>query len=167
MFDIQPLTFQQGDEILVACERLPALVSYKIGTPSESAEIVRLKGNVLDLAFINLPGGGLIAVVSIDNVHEAAIKSDVGKEGVGLRRNHVSNTANNTSQFNPRLQYLSQQSGRWEEDERLAKALEGFSRSVGDDGSDAATNRGKESYKALQDVLYGVEKLRKRPGAED
>ena len=60
----------QDDEILVACEGLPALVSYKLDSSAGTAQVIPLSGNVLDLAFVDTAEVGLLTVVSIDNIHE-------------------------------------------------------------------------------------------------
>lgn len=69
----------------------------------------------------------------------------------------------NLSQLASRLLYLSQQSGEWREEQTVAKGLEELSRTV----PGGIRDTGKEGDKALRDLLYGVENLRKRPGAED
>lgn len=76
-----------------------------------------------------------------------------------------------------RLQYFSHQhDGQWGEDSELVQLLKWFS---GDAGSAESGDAGTDSKasdnptevtkygKALRDMLYGVENLRKRPGAED
>ncbi|KAF1969035.1 guanine-N(7)--methyltransferase subunit TRM82 [Bimuria novae-zelandiae CBS 107.79] len=146
-----PTAEEEDDEILVACEGLPALVNYRFGSSSKSAKVIPLTGNVLDLAFIDVPEVGPTAVISIDHVHEPGSTSVVRTEPLASR-----------------LQYLSRQSGEWREDKTLSKALEGFSRAVqGDAGIDAECSSSKGDDKALRDMLYGVENLRKRPGAEE
>jgi tRNA (guanine-N(7)-)-methyltransferase subunit TRM82 len=73
--------------------------------------------------------------------------------------------------------FSAQPDGVWQEDARVLTTLEWFngqgaeiqvdskSDVGGDDGS--AGNGTSAADKALRDVLYNVENLRKRPGAED
>ena len=60
----------------MACEGLPALVSYQLGSSSKAAKVIPLEGNVLDLAFIDTAKGP-IAVVSIDHIHAGGSTSVV------------------------------------------------------------------------------------------
>jgi tRNA (guanine-N(7)-)-methyltransferase subunit TRM82 len=64
-----------------------------------------------------------------------------------------------------RLQYYAyQQDGPWTEDVGVAGALEWFSGEAGGSASGTST---AAAEKAVRDLLYGVENLRKRPGSED
>jgi tRNA (guanine-N(7)-)-methyltransferase subunit TRM82 len=59
----------------------------------------------------------------------------------------------------PSLQYLArQQDGGWHEDAELSDTLKSF-----EQGGDNLV----AGDKAVRDMLYNVENLRKRPGAED
>ncbi|KAL1603984.1 tRNA (guanine-N(7)-)-methyltransferase non-catalytic subunit trm82 [Paraconiothyrium brasiliense] len=152
-----PNSAQEADEVLVACEGIPALVSFKLGGSSRTGKVLPLDGNVLDLSFIEVDGGRITAAVSVDHVHQLGSTQEVRQEP-------------GTS----RLQYLSSNdSGEWEHDRTLAEVLEGFSRTVPNEereaGSASEPNRGTadDKAKALRDLLYSVETLRKRPGTED
>ncbi len=77
------------DEILVACEGVPALFSFKIdattntsSAATEYSSAIALKGNALDVAF--LPGSPTlsVAVVSIDHVHRPGSTKEVREEKV-------------------------------------------------------------------------------------
>jgi tRNA (guanine-N(7)-)-methyltransferase subunit TRM82 len=68
----------------------------------------------------------------------------------------------------PLQTFSTQQDGLWQEDTSVLTALEWFrvqgtETSTDSSGGDAAG----VAQKALRDVLYSVENLRKRPGAED
>jgi tRNA (guanine-N(7)-)-methyltransferase subunit TRM82 len=72
--------------------------------------------------------------------------------------------------------FSAQQDGLWQENAILSIAVAGLpsaiSRKQVDAGGDVATDnsagKGVEAAeKALRDMLYNVENLRKRPGAED
>lgn len=71
-----------------------------------------------------------------------------------------------------RLQcFAYQQDGQWAEDGSIVEALEWFNRRAAGEpeaGSDGRAGGGDTvDEKATRDILYGMEKLRKRPGAED
>ncbi|KAJ4345790.1 tRNA (guanine-N(7)-)-methyltransferase non-catalytic subunit trm82 [Didymosphaeria variabile] len=152
-----PNSAQEVDEVLVACEGVPALLSFKLGGSSGAGKVLPLDGNVLDLSFIEVDGGRVTAAVSIDHVHKPGSTQEVRQEP-------------GTS----RLQYLCRNnSGEWEHDRTLAEALEGFGQTVPDEEQDLSTageeirGTADDKAKALRDLLYGIENLRKRPGAED
>jgi tRNA (guanine-N(7)-)-methyltransferase subunit TRM82 len=70
----------------------------------------------------------------------------------------------------PRLQYFAAQAdGQWSEDVSMRVALRIFAEAGCN--IDAVSNQGSSSgpteNKAVRDILYHVENLRKRPGAED
>ena len=76
-----------------------------------------------------------------------------------------------------RLQcFSSQENGKWQEDSHTSEALKSFHEQVfdveatGGAGSAASNEKGglgSADDKALRDMLYSVENLMKRPGAED
>lgn len=76
-----------------------------------------------------------------------------------------------------RLQcFSSQENGKWEGDSHTSEVLKSFHDQVFDveagaiSGDASATGNGglgSADDKALRDMLYTVENLRKRPGAED
>ena len=78
-----------------------------------------------------------------------------------------------------RLQcFSSQENGKWQEDSHTSEALKSFHEQVfdvetgatGGDGSATGNEKGSlgsADDKSLRDMLYSVENLRKRPGAED
>ncbi|CAI6332170.1 unnamed protein product [Periconia digitata] len=139
-----PSRTDETDEILVACEGVPALFKIKPETPSEEAQTLVLNGNALDVTFVTVAGANT-AIVSIDHVHEPG---------------HTTKTREN--QEPSRLQlFTTAQNGEWFEDDRLKSTLEWFSQdTVGgqDTGESARVAFGKE----VQGVIYGVENLRKR-----
>lgn len=63
-----------------------------------------------------------------------------------------------------RLQCFSGTNGQWQEDASVKGILAWFE-SQGQEGSKAGLESVDE--KAVRDMLYNVENLRKRPGAED
>jgi tRNA (guanine-N(7)-)-methyltransferase subunit TRM82 len=68
-------------EVLVACEGLPALFSFKVGTAAAGSSIP-LAGNLLDVAFVSSSASSPAAIISIDNVHEAGSTSKVREDKV-------------------------------------------------------------------------------------
>ncbi|KAH6637928.1 guanine-N(7)--methyltransferase subunit TRM82 [Boeremia exigua] len=152
------------DEVLVSCEGIPALFSFKIDamTNTSSATIeysaaIALRGNALDVAFLSSSPTSSTVVVSIDHVHKPGSTKDVREE----KDTH-------------RLQcFSSQENGKWGENSQTAEAMKPFHevfdvQSGGISGDDSATSSlGSADDKALRDMLYSVENLRKRPGAEE
>jgi hypothetical protein len=57
--------------ILVACEGLPALFSFDLGSGAHIGNAIPLEGNPLDVAFVQTSTGSWTLVVSVDNVHRA------------------------------------------------------------------------------------------------
>jgi tRNA (guanine-N(7)-)-methyltransferase subunit TRM82 len=156
------------NKVLVACEGVPALFLFDLDTPGNVGTAISLKGNALDVAFPPTSQTSATIVVSIDNVHKAGSTTEV--------RTSQSNT--------PRVQSFSSQSdGQWTEDP-ITSILGLFNMQARSDigpegaiGGDVATDSsaagngngglGSADDKALRDMLYNVENLRKRPGAED
>jgi tRNA (guanine-N(7)-)-methyltransferase subunit TRM82 len=173
------------DEILVACEGVPALFSFKVdattntsSAATEFSSAIALKGNALDVAFLPISPTSSAAVVSIDNVHKPASTKEVRQEKV--RRHSLSTRTRLTiSQEVHRLQcFSSEENGKWQEDPHTSEALKSFHEQVFDveagassgDGSATGNEKsglGSADDKALRDMLYSVENLRKRPGAEE
>ncbi|KAJ4372149.1 tRNA (guanine-N(7)-)-methyltransferase non-catalytic subunit trm82 [Neocucurbitaria cava] len=152
----------KGDEILVACEGLPALFSFRIGTAGTGATAIALDGNALDVALVQSGLGSCMAVVSIDNVHKPGSTTE-GRADKNLSRLQC---------------FSSQRAGHWQQDASMPELLGGFeSRSAGEvDGrkSGAQAEEGMrpgsaddKAVRATQTLYYHVENLRKRPGAED
>lgn len=173
------------DEILVACEGVPALFSFKVdattNTSSAATEFgsaIALKGNALTVAFLPVSPTSSAAVVSIDHVHKPGSIKEMREEKVRFNK-HCKAWFLTTLQDVHRLQcFSSQENGKWEEDSHTSEALKSFHDQVFDieagaiSGDDSATGNGKGGLgsaddKALRDMLYSVENLRKRPGAED
>jgi tRNA (guanine-N(7)-)-methyltransferase subunit TRM82 len=73
---------EQVPEMLVACEGIPALFSFKVGGSSTASQVVALAGNALDLTFICPSQGTCTAVVSIDNVHAPGSTAEIRKDEV-------------------------------------------------------------------------------------
>ncbi|KAF2025810.1 guanine-N(7)--methyltransferase subunit TRM82 [Setomelanomma holmii] len=146
--------------VLVACEGLPALFEFEIGSNAKSATTISLNGNALDVAFIKGSDNSCSIVVSIDNIHKAGSTTLVRKDKIAAR-----------------LQYFSKQTdGQWQEDEIVGKVFVGFA-GQGSLMDDEATNgdtpigngadQASSEKKSARDILYSVENLRKRPGAEE
>jgi tRNA (guanine-N(7)-)-methyltransferase subunit TRM82 len=57
--------------------------------------------------------------------------------------------------------------GGWTEDVSLADALAWFNGEAGGSVAEVSGATPAAAEKALRDMLYGVENLRKRPGSED
>ncbi|KAI4648837.1 uncharacterized protein J4E79_009909 [Alternaria viburni] len=129
-----------AEVVVVACEGVPALFSFGLGA-SVPGNAIPLDGNALDLAIIRTSTGPLKVAVSIDNIQKPGSTTEVREDTV------------------PRLQYFArQQDGTWHADAELAETLKSF-----DQGGDDRL----ADDKAVRDMLYNVENLRKRPGAED
>ncbi|KAF1932480.1 uncharacterized protein M421DRAFT_417201 [Didymella exigua CBS 183.55] len=157
------------EEILVACEGVPALFSFKVdamtNTSSAATEYscaIALKGNALDVTFLPISPTSSAAVVSIDNVHKPASTKEV-REDEEIHRLQC---------------FSSLENGKWQEDSHTSEVLKSFHEQVFDveagasGGDDSTTGNGKGGLgaaddKALRDMLYSVENLRKRPGAEE
>jgi tRNA (guanine-N(7)-)-methyltransferase subunit TRM82 len=65
-----------------------------------------------------------------------------------------------------------QDDGQWAEEAMTGSVLDWFSREATSDKTRGSEGRGngastETAAKRLRDMLYGVENLRKRPGAED
>jgi tRNA (guanine-N(7)-)-methyltransferase subunit TRM82 len=84
----------QVDEVLVACQGVPALVSFKLGSSSKAGTVFPLDGNVLDLALIEGGGGRITAAISIDHVHLPGSTQEVRQEPVSQTAKPDPNTAN-------------------------------------------------------------------------
>ena len=72
------------ESVLVACEGVPALFHFMImieQTIPDLCHVLPLAGNPLDFVILDLPSGGSIAVVSVDNVHEPGSTSSL-RQGV-------------------------------------------------------------------------------------
>ncbi|KAF2831496.1 hypothetical protein CC86DRAFT_443164 [Ophiobolus disseminans] len=147
------------NEVLVACEGIPALFVFNL-EPSSSGTCIPLQGNPLDVAFVQLSQGSWTAIVAIDNIHKPC-----------------STTETRDDKDAPRLQHFSRPiptGSQWHEDTSLREVLGSFAKEgskLGVEGADAGateTSSPKSAGdKALRDILYNVENLRKRPGAED
>jgi tRNA (guanine-N(7)-)-methyltransferase subunit TRM82 len=76
----------QADEILVACEGVPALFSFAPGS-SSSSQTLPLRGNALDVAFVNGT-----AIISIDHVHNPGSTTEISGDQVSNIRNNMTFT---------------------------------------------------------------------------
>lgn len=73
---------QQSNEILVACEGVPALFNFVIDAASTRGTPIPLHGNALDVAFIQTSQSSWTVVVSVDNVHKPGSTTTVRGEQV-------------------------------------------------------------------------------------
>jgi tRNA (guanine-N(7)-)-methyltransferase subunit TRM82 len=169
-----PADLAQKREILVACEGIPALFEFKLGDSSATSNIITLSGNPLDVAFLCSGQTTFSAVVSIDNVHLAGFTTDVREDEVSEHAGDVSwHELMQPQQGVHRLQsFLMQDDGQWAEEAMTGSVLDWFSREATSDKTRGSEGRGngastETAAKRLRDMLYGVENLRKRPGAED
>lgn len=86
-----------SDEVLVACEGVPALFSFKIDATTnksthttEYSGAMALKGNALDVTFLPTSPSSSSAVVSIDHVHKPGSTKEVREEKVRrISKNHA------------------------------------------------------------------------------
>ena len=159
-------------EGLVACQGIPALFRFTIGDPAAPGEILPLGGNALDVAFLYSQATYRM-VVSIDNVHVPGFTTDVREDEVSDLAGDVAWLELMQPQQGPhRLQSFLLQDGQWTEEAISGGVLEWFSHDMASDKQSGSEGRGdgartETELKKLRDMLYGVEKLRKRPGAED
>ena len=170
------------DEILVACEGIPALVSFKLDESANPGHVIPLKGNALDVAFLPATQASSTIIVSIDHVHKPGSTKEVREDNVGHSTIKLELPLLTTAKGVSRLQCFSTETdGKWQEDSHTSEALKSFHKQAfdvedGATGGDVATDSsaagngkglGSADDKALRDMLYNVENLRKRPGAED
>lgn len=71
------------DEILVACEGIPALISFKLDESANSGNAIPLKGNALGVAFLPTTQASSTIVVSIDHVHKPGSTKETRGDKVG------------------------------------------------------------------------------------
>ncbi|KAF2270584.1 guanine-N(7)--methyltransferase subunit TRM82 [Lojkania enalia] len=155
-----PRNYNEVNEVLVVCEGVPAFFYVRLESPAV-VETVPLNGNALDIAFISASESICTAVVAVDHMHKPWFTTERrADEGRG------------------RLQCFECRDGRWGQDRKLESELEWFSRRAPDtDGerrdagpallADDSVRARQKDEKAFRDVLYGVEKLRKRSGADE
>lgn len=170
------------EEVLVACEGIPALFSFKVGASAKSGSAIALKGNALDVAFLPTTQASSTVVVSIDHVHRPGSTKEVRENKASDQTISFVSLLLTTMQDASRLQsFFTSGDGKWQEDTHTLEALKSFHEQVfdvevGASGGDVATDSSAAGYgkglgsaddKALRDMLYSVENLRKRPGAED
>lgn len=79
----------QDDEILVACEGVAALVSFRLGRSPKAGKVVPLQGNVLDVAFIASDAGRDVAVISIDHVHKPGSTQELRQDYVSVSESQL------------------------------------------------------------------------------
>jgi tRNA (guanine-N(7)-)-methyltransferase subunit TRM82 len=71
---------QQTNEVLVACEGVPALFSFKIGVSATSGTALALNGNALNVAVVQ--SAQTLVVVAIDHVHKPGSTKDIREDSV-------------------------------------------------------------------------------------
>jgi tRNA (guanine-N(7)-)-methyltransferase subunit TRM82 len=168
---------QQANEILVACEGLPALFNFTLGVGATDGVTIPLRGNPLDVTFIQTSQAHCTVVVSVDNVHKPGSTTVVRDANVSLLRVFTSLfVLTRLLQDASPLEQFSRVDGAWREDISMKQALEWFAqqgtkkhvkRATDGDTAEEVSGAGSIDHKALRDILYHVENLRKRPGAED
>lgn len=156
----------QGDEMLVACEGVPALFHFTIrgqGASSALSNVIQLNGNALGVAFVSVSTTAATVVVSVDNVHKPGSVTEVRETEEACRLQYFTFTPDRAWKsevgLESRLEWLSREAGT---------QLDEMGNHQGDSdkqGMEAARKTAAE--KAVRESLYGMEKLRKRPGAED
>ncbi|KAH7124045.1 guanine-N(7)--methyltransferase subunit TRM82 [Dendryphion nanum] len=145
-----PNVDSKHESVVVTCEGVPALFILKLGGQSTSLEALALGGNSLDVTFLQSSQARCTVVVAIDNVHKAGSIKEIREETDGCL-----------------LECFSlQPDGQWKVDATMTSNLDSLSREL--QSISKGTNAGPAgTEKALCDLLYGIENLRKRPGAED
>jgi tRNA (guanine-N(7)-)-methyltransferase subunit TRM82 len=162
------------NEVIVACEGQPALFSFNIATGANMTSSIPLQGNPLGVAFIQTSQDSSTMIVSVDNVHKPGSTTEIRDDQVSkhfprlaaLRRSE----ANTQHQGGARLQCFSRQGGKWRNDSSTEEAMKPFVEEgsrVGPSASSGPGPMGSGDDKAVRDIIYHVENLRKRPGAED
>lgn len=156
---------ESKESVLVACEGVPALFHFMITigqADPDVCHVLPLVGNPLDFAMLDLALDGIIAVVSVDNVHEPGSTSSRRQ---GDRPSRLQLFKINSSE-------------RWESYSGMTETLQWFSceapggRAAGGEATapgqvtveDMSAGAGE---KVMRDLLYGVENLRKRAGADE
>jgi tRNA (guanine-N(7)-)-methyltransferase subunit TRM82 len=78
------LTIRQIEEIVVACEGVPALFRTTLGSDKVKRECIVLHGNVLDVAFASIPTSTTsnTMIISIDNIHKPGSTTEVRNDKV-------------------------------------------------------------------------------------
>jgi tRNA (guanine-N(7)-)-methyltransferase subunit TRM82 len=151
-----------SDMVLVACEGIPALFCLSVGDGAKVADTIPLNGNLLGVAFVGTSTGSSTIVVSMDNMHKPGSTTEMRDDKVSSLPSIEASFVFNPTKVS-RLQYFSvAQDGQWREDAAMREAFEDF------EGVDTiGANSNLPDEKAVRDMLYHVENLRKRPGAED
>lgn len=109
--------------------------------------------------------GSVQMVVSVDHIHKAGSTNEKREDPVSRLPACKLHPVSNTNKV-PRLQYFSLQSnGTWQEDSGLAKTFEAVERSGNPGNSNGDVPSGDDQ--SVRGMLYNMENLRKRPGAED
>jgi tRNA (guanine-N(7)-)-methyltransferase subunit TRM82 len=151
-----------SDMVLVACEGIPALFCLSVGDDAKVAVTIPLNGNTLGVAFVGSSTVSSTIVVSIDNMHKPGSTTEMRDDKVSNVSSIEASAVLNTTKV-PRLQYFSvAQDGQWREDSATREAFEEF-----EGVNTIGANCNLPDEKAVRDMLYHVENLRKRPGAED
>ncbi|KAF2739260.1 guanine-N(7)--methyltransferase subunit TRM82 [Polyplosphaeria fusca] len=132
---------QQEDSFLVACEGIPALVYVKLG-PQVLLETIGLKGNALDVSFIQLSDSTWTVVVSVDNVHNPGSTTEVREDELDAELD-------------------------WFDRRAPAMTRNAQSRDAGTGGETGGGSSRRVDEKAVRNVLYGIENLRKRAGGDE
>jgi hypothetical protein len=86
----------QADDIIVACEGIPALFYFIAGSTPEAPQVIPLKGNALDVTFIERT-----IIVSIDHVHIPGSTNKIRAEEVSTPRDNTSKLRANQQPRNP------------------------------------------------------------------
>lgn len=76
---------QQTGKILVACEGIPALFCFNIGSPETAGTAIPLDGNALDVAFVQTPQTSCTAVVSVDHIHKPGSTTLVREDKASIK----------------------------------------------------------------------------------
>ncbi|MCJ1328878.1 tRNA (guanine-N(7)-)-methyltransferase non-catalytic subunit trm82 [Thelotrema lepadinum] len=140
---------EQTGELLVACEAVPALFVFKLGTEGtlnfRSALLV--EGNVLDIA---IRSEARTLFYTVDNVHAPATTKEERDLGADERRVFVG-----------AYRFVSERDEWVKEEGDLVEAMNAFANTE-EDLLTAEMDAG-----ALSDLLYGIEHLRKRGKEEE
>jgi tRNA (guanine-N(7)-)-methyltransferase subunit TRM82 len=151
---------------------VPALFSFTIGTGALTGNSIPLEGNPLDVAFVCTSQTSWTAIVSVDNVHKPGSTTEIQDDKVSKRLmvpGRGSNTNVHSQSVSPLQYILKGADGQWRKDDQMGEVLNFFAEAgsrLDPDASDGP-GLGAGDDKAVRDMLYHVENLRKRPGAED
>jgi tRNA (guanine-N(7)-)-methyltransferase subunit TRM82 len=161
----------------VTCEGLPALFHFTISGNKQVSDLKQtlpLSGNPLDLTVLKSGHDTALIIVSLDQIHEPGSTTLRRQGGVSCYSlTHPTVKLTKLQDVPHRLQVFSpDSSGVWSANSELDKVFASLDRQVQEDTplgaqTEVADVLSSGTQNAIQDILYGIENLRKRAGPED